>query len=403
MKKKLVIIGGGFAGFWSAMSAVRQSREINRENELEIILINPDNYMTIRPRLYEVSLEGLRVPLDKYFIPLGIKQVSGKAEIIDPEVRIVTVSTDQGVHRYGYDYLILASGSQLKGMNIPGFQYTFNLDTYQNAQRLEDHLIRLAKADFSGDGARTFVIAGAGLTGLEAATSIEEKANLLRKKYAGSGADFKVILLEKEKEIAGMYAKDAQTYIVSTLQHKNITTMTGTYVKEINQDQIILKDGTAIQTQTVIWCAGMVASSLTSFLNGKRDASGRLMVDQFLKLAGHPEVIVAGDVASVPVDTDGHISLMACQFSIDLGKWAGHNAVNDLFSLPLKAYMNESYVTCLDLGQNDGLFTTGWERKLLYQGAEGKSIKTRITRELIYPGEVEETVKASSPERPVKV
>ena len=72
----------------------------------------------------------------------------------------------------------------------------------------------------------------------------------------------------------------------------------------------------------MIRCAGIVASPLTNFLNGERDVFGRLQVDPFLKLPGHLEVIVAGDVANVPVDADGYISLMACQFSMDLGKWA---------------------------------------------------------------------------------
>ena len=398
MKKKLLIIGGGFAGFWSGMSAVRQSRELNKENELDITLINPDNYLTIRPRLYEVSLTGLRVELDQYLLPLGINQVVGRADIIDPISRKVTVSTDQGTQNFGYDYLILASGSQLKGINIPGFKYTFNMDTFNNAQTLEDHLIRLAKNNFTGNGAKTFVIVGGGLTGLEAATSIEEKAKLLHSKYAGAVVDFKVILIERGAQIADIYASAAQAYIVDTLAKKQVITMTDTSVTEISTDKIVLSDGTEIATQTVIWCAGMIASPLTSFLKGEKDLFGRLQVDQFLKLPGYEDVIIAGDVANVPVDEDGNISLMACQFSMDLGKWAGHNAVNDLFAQELIPYVNNRYVTCLDLGQDDGLFTTGWDRNLLYKEREGKDIKEQINQQLIYPGTVEESLALSMPQ-----
>lgn len=398
MKKKLLIIGGGFAGFWSAMSAIRQSRELKKEEELDITLINPDNYLTIRPRLYEVSLTGLRVALDQYLIPLGINQVIGKADVIDPKAKLVTVSTAQGTHQYEYDYLILASGSQLKGINIPGFKYTFNMDTFDNAQTLEDHMIKLAKNNFSDKGADTFVIVGGGLTGLEAATSIEEKANLLRSVHSGAHVAFKIILIDRGEQIAGIYASEAQSYIIDTLNKKNVTTLSGTTATAITADKIILSDGTEIPTQTVIWCAGMVASPLTSFLDGDRDTFGRLQVDQFLKLPAYHEVIVAGDVANVPVDGDGNVSLMACQFSMDLGKWAGHNAINDLFSAQLIPYANNRYVTCLDLGQDDGLFTTGWERNLLYKGREGKDIKEQINQQLIYPGTVEESVAASMPQ-----
>jgi NADH dehydrogenase len=105
MKKKLLIIGGGFAGFWSAMSAIRQSRAIEKEADLEITLVNPDNYLTIRPRLYEASLEGLRVELDTYLLPLGIKQIVGRADVIDPTGKKVTVFSQQGTRTLVYDYL----------------------------------------------------------------------------------------------------------------------------------------------------------------------------------------------------------------------------------------------------------------------------------------------------------
>ena len=174
-KKQLLIIGGGYAGFWSALSAIRESREINKADEVEVTLINTDNYFTMRPRLYEVSLEGLRIKLDEYLKPLGIHQIMGKAEIINPDTNEVVVATAHGIRHLNYDYLILAAGSSLKALNLPGMEYTFNIDTYNNAERLEQHIIELAKRNFENEGDDIFVIAGAGLTGLEAATSIKDK------------------------------------------------------------------------------------------------------------------------------------------------------------------------------------------------------------------------------------
>lgn len=401
MKKQLLIVGGGFAGFWSAISAIRQSRDLKKEDELEVTLINLDNYLTIRPRLYEVSLEGLRVELSKYFKPLGIELIIGKAEQIDPENRQVTVSTATGAIQFKYDYLILSAGSALKELNIPGIADSFNVDTFNNAQKLEDHLIRLAKNDFAAEGASTFVVVGSGLTGLEAVTTIKEKAQHLLSTFSTATADFKVILIEKTDKVAGYYAADAQEYVIGTLNTKGIEIITGSYLTAIESGNAVLSNGTRIPTQTVICSVGVMASSLTRFFKGDKDESGRLHVSDYLKLSQYDNVIVAGDVANVPVDTEGHSSIMACQFSMYLGKWAGHNAVNDLFFAPLKAYTNTSYVTCLDLGQNDGLFTTGWNRNLLYQGREGKDIKVAINTQLIYPAEdLEEALASSYPEIP---
>jgi NADH dehydrogenase len=294
--------------------------------------------------------------------------------------------------------IILASGSQLKWLDIPGFEHTFNMDSFQGAQILDDHVKSLAENNFTAPGAKTFVVVGGGLTGLEAATSIEEKATLLALRYSqGNDIDFRVVLLEKEEQLAGIYSPEAQQYILQTLSEKRIEVITGSYMTQVTPEKIILMDGTEILSATIIWCGGIVASPLTGFFEGSKDLFGRLQVDKYLKLPAYDNVIIAGDVANVPLDEQGNISLMACQFSMDLGKWAGNNAVNDIFTHELSPYFNERYVTCLDLGQNDGLFTTGWERSLLYKGREGKDIKEQINQQLIYPGGVEEAVEASSP------
>lgn len=401
MKKQLLIIGGGFAGFWSALSAIRQSRELKKENELEVTLVNMDEYMTIRPRLYEVSLEGLRVELNKYFKPLGIKLIIGKAEIIDPEQKKVTVATESGSRLLSYDYLILSSGSVLKAINIPGIENTFNVDTFNGAQKLEDHLIQLANKKFEGDGATTFVVAGSGLTGLEVATVIKEKANKILADLGQDAIEFEVVLIEKSEKIGSYYAPEAQDYVLETLKAKDISVANGVYLAAVENNGATLSDGRFIPSQTVISTVGLVASSLCNFFKGEKDKLGRLHVNEYLKLEEYQNVIAAGDVANIPVDDKGNSSLMACQFSMFLGKWAGHNAVNDLFSQPLKPYRYTDYVTCLDLGQQDGMLTSGWDRKLVASGIEGKTIKMEVTTKLIYPADdVITALEESYPEVP---
>lgn len=401
MKKQLLIIGGGFAGFWSALSAIRQSRELQKEDELEVTLVNMDEYLTIRPRLYEVSLEGLRVELKKYFKPLNIKFIIGKAEIINPEQNLVTVVTNHGSRILSYDYLILSSGSVLKAINIPGIENTFNVDTFNGAQRLEDHLIQLASKNFEGDGATTFVVAGSGLTGLEVVTVIKEKALKILGEHGKNPIDFKVVLIEKADKVGNYYSTEAQDYVIKTLDSKDVTVVTGVSLAGVTSKGATLSDGTFIPSQTVISTVGLVASSLCNFFKGEKDKLGRLHVNKYLQLEEYNNVIAAGDVANIPTDDKGNSSLMACQFSMFLGKWAGHNAVNSLFSQPLKPYNYTDYVTCVDLGQEDGMLTTGWERTLAFSGIEGKNIKMEVTTKLIYPADdVETALTDSYPEVP---
>lgn len=92
---------------------------------------------------------------------------------------------------------------------------------------------------------------------------------------------------------------------------------------------------------------------------------------------------------------------MACLYAQSMGRWSGHNAINDLFSIPLKAYTHNGYVGCLDLGEGHALYTRGWERNVHKTGHEARDIKKRINTLLIYPPDnVEDTVKASYPEIP---
>lgn len=385
-KKQLLIIGGGYAGFWSALSAIRQSRVILKSEELEVTLINTDNYFTMRPRLYEVSLEGLRVELEKYLKPLGIHQIIGKAEIIAPENNQVVVATDHGTRVLDYDYLILAAGSALKAVNIPGIENTFNIDTYNAAERLEQHVIELAKRNFEKHGDDTFVVVGGGLTGLEAATSIEDKALKMQGIYSTQSKKITVILIERNPDLGSYYSSEAQAFLKETIKSKNILTITNAEVLNIEPSGIELTEDSKIKTSTVIWTAGMMASPLTTFFKGERDTLNRIVVDQYLKLSSYNNVIIAGDVANVKVGI-GQTAVMSCQFSQWQGRWAGHNAVNELFGEELKPYIQEGYNTCLDLGSDTALITDGWDRILHKTGSEAKKVKTWICTDLIYPSD----------------
>lgn len=385
MKKRLLIVGGGFAGFWSAISAIRQGKELGMAESLSVTLINTDDYLTIRPRLYETSLNGLRIKLKQHLNPLGVDVLIGKVEIIEPEINTALVSTAAGARSLSYDYLILASGSQLKGINLPGVEKTFNIDTYDHAKKLETHISKLVKRGFSKPGDDTFLVVGGGFTGLEIVTLIQEKVQSIQEKFSLPLRRIQVILVEKEKAIAQGYSGEAKAYIYEILTRKEVQIIEGQRVIALKDEQVILNNHQQITTQTVIWTGGMVASFLTRFFKGERDGLERLRVDSYLKSSHYPNAIFAGDVANIPIDVKGNTSLMACQFSMDTGKLAGHNAVNDLFGQDLIPYRYPNYVTCLDLGVEDALLTTGWQRVIKSKGPEAKKVKKNINERVIYP------------------
>lgn len=134
----------------------------------------------------------------------------------------------------------------------------------------------------------------------------------------------------------------------------------------------------------MVWCAGMRASRLTEQLPVARDRLGRLQVDDYLRVIGVPAMFAAGDVAAARMD-DEHLSVMSCQHGRPMGRYAGCNVINDLFDQPLLALRIPWYVTVLDLGSAGAVYTEGWERKVVSQGAPAKTTKQSINTRRIYP------------------
>ena len=388
----LVIIGGGFAGFWSAMSAVRQARELEKFDELKITLISKDEYHGIRPRFYEGELAGTRIPIRDYLDPLKIDLIVGEVSSIDAENRRIFLANGSG--EIFYDALIVAAGSQLKASNIPGIEQAFSVDTFQDATRLDQHLRKLSASGFSTPASRNLVVIGGGFTGLEVVTSLPHRV----KAHTPSGAGFNYFLVERSTRLASNYSVDAQRYIADQLKSADIQLLLGEEAERIETGRIVLKTGKSIDTDTVIWTTGLEASPLTAKLKSERDELGRLGVDNFLRLAAYHNIFAAGDVAKILVD-DRNYAVMSCQHAMPQGKFAGHNAVNFMFDREPISYSQPRYATCLDLGPGNALFTVGWERNTKMFGPEAKTLKTQINTQWIYPAEnVEETIKMSAPE-----
>ncbi|TWV97443.1 NAD(P)/FAD-dependent oxidoreductase [Chitinophaga pinensis] len=392
--KHLIIIGGGFSGFWSAMSAVRQSREMGKTADLKITVINKDNYLTSRPRLYEAHLDTVRTNIQPLLEPLGVSLLTGLVTDIQPAQHSLTLEQDGQQKTLTYDYLIVAAGSRLKRPDIPGAESIHHIDDFQGATRLHTHIAQLAAGGFKENGADTVVVVGGGLTGLEIVTGVQDIVN----KYADR--QIKVVLIDRQGNVGGAYSPEARTYINEVLLHQNIELRLGTLPVKVDKNIVYLANGEQIPAGTVVWTAGLEASPLHAFFNGDKDNMNRLAVDEYFKLPGYNNIMVTGDAALSKPDGVNH-ALMSCQYSLFQGKWSGHNAVADLFGGEKLPYVQSSYVTCVDLGPEKALFTRGFERKMEANEAAGKQIKMEINTVWIVPSpDPEANVAAAIPADP---
>lgn len=375
----ILVVGGGFAGVWSAAAAARMRDEAG--GKLSITLIAPGDDLVIRPRLYEANPQEMRVPLERVLSPIGVRRVPGVVTAIDTSRRVATAVTGDGQPlALGYRRLVLAAGSQLRRPDLPGAEHVHDVDTLAGAVALDSHLRRLPP----GSGRFTAVVVGAGFTGLEVAT---ELVGRLRERAAEANGDaerVRVILVERAGVVGPDLGPGPRPVIAAALAELGIEVRLEQTLAAVSPGGVRFSDGTETPANTVVWTTGVRASALTSQVPGRRDPLGRLHVDEHLRVPEAAEVFAAGDTAAA-IAEPGRLTMPSCQHAIPLGKHAGRNAAADLLGVPAVAFRPSPYVNCLDLGRAGAVATTGFERTVRMTGPEAKQRKRTINREWIYP------------------
>jgi NADH dehydrogenase len=376
---RILVLGAGFAGLWSAVGAARALDEFHIDGEAaRVTVVNRDQWHAIRVRNYEPDLSGVRVALDEVLEPIGVERVTGEVVGIDFDRRQVTCSVGAAHRSICYDRLIFALGSRLVRPDIPGLgEYAFDVDTYDGAARLNTYIQSLS-AQPRSSGRYTALVVGAGLTGIEAATE------MLGKLRASGAVAPRVILADHQPRVGSDMGDVASHVIGEALASLGVETRTGVAISAIDEFGATLSTGERIPAATIVWCAGMRANPLTELFPVRRDRFGRVPVDRFMRVEGMLDIFAAGDAAYAVVD-DRHSSVMSCQHARPMGRFAGYNVVCDLVGKPMLPLRIDWYTTILDLGPWGAVYTEGWDRRVVATGAAAKRTKQLINCERIYP------------------
>lgn len=381
--QRILIVGAGFSGMYAALSAARLRDERGvSPDALEIVVVAPEPRLVIRPRLYERAPETMVAPLAEVFAAVDVAYERGRVDAIDSAGRSAAILGPDGAQRsLGYDRLVLAAGSVGAKPNIPGLdEWAFTVDQLEDAIALDHHLGALAKRPPSV-ARNTVVVAGGGFTGIEVATEMPSRLRAL----LGPEAPVRVVIVDRNEAIAPAMGPAPRPLIEKALSEAGVETLLGVGVAALSESSVSLSDGQSIESATVVWTAGFRASPLTAQVPAERDRSGRLLVDRNLRVAEVPAIFAAGDTANAATDELGHRALMSCQHANRLGACAGFNAAADLLGVPLEPYQQKNYVTCLDLGPSDAVFTRGWDAQVELSGAKAKAMKREINTQWIYP------------------
>ena len=381
MKKSILIIGAGFGGFWSALSAMRLLDKHGRE-DITVQVLAPVAELRVRPRFYEPQVHTMRTSLTRLFEATGVQFIPGVARQIDVEQQTVSYQDPTGVSAtLDYSALVLAAGSQLNLPDIQGLQaHAFNVDSIEQAERLETHMHRLAALPDT-PARSTVVVAGGGFTGIETACEMPERL----REILGTDCQPRVIIIDRGQAVGAAMGTAIAPVIAQATAELGVEWCLASSVVAVDEHGVTLADGQRIDAATVVWTAGVRASELTAQVPAERDPLGRLHVDANLRVIGSPNVFATGDSAFAACDELGNHALMTCQHAIALGRSAGNNAAAQLLGVAPVPYSQSKYVTCLDLGAWGAVFTEGWDRQVKLVRQEGKALKTQINTQWIYP------------------
>ncbi|ATY58847.1 pyridine nucleotide-disulfide oxidoreductase family [Cordyceps militaris] len=380
MPERILIIGAGFAGLWSALSAQRLIQLRNKQNDVHVVVIAPKPSLVVRPRLYEANPSAMAHDIAPLLHATGIQFLEGVVHTIDPSSSTITYASDTAgvaTTTLSYDRLVLAAGSSVvRPEGVQGLSaHAFDIDSLASAATLDAHLKSLASLPPSA-ARDTVVVCGAGFTGIELATELPARL----------GRHMRIILVDPSDAVGAQLGAGPRPAIAAALAALRVETRLGSGIARVDRTGVTLASGAHIPTLTAVWTAGVRATPLTAQIAEDRDALGRVRVDAALRVPSARAVFVTGDAAHAVADPGaGQTALMCCQHALLLGRIAGHNAAAGLVGAPLVDYAQAAYNCCLDLGGHGAVICRGWQRDVMLEGDMAKRVKQYINGTLIYP------------------
>ncbi|WP_433711808.1 NAD(P)/FAD-dependent oxidoreductase [Nocardia sp. CA-084685] len=335
MKHRIVVLGAGYAGAFSAGYLARQLHH----DDFEITVVNAAPDFVERLRLHQLAAgRDLRHrPLAEVFAGTGIRLRLARVTNVDVEHRTVTVADDEGVDRLEYDTLLYALGSTAADHGVAGVdEHAFPVAARPSALRLR------ARLDELGEGGKVLVVGG-NLTAIEAATEIAEFRPELRVSLATSG------------ELGGWLGTKARRHLLRAFDRFGITVHEHTTIERLEEAAALAADGTAFASDATVWAAGFALHPIAAASGLEVAPNGQITVDRQMRSVSHPDVYVAGDSAFV-IGDNGRPLPMSCASAGYTGMQATAAIVGDRTGRKIKATALTYFGNHISLGREDGIF-----------------------------------------------
>lgn len=331
----VLIVGAGFGGLAAAQHLAHVP--------VDVTVVDRHDYHTFHPLLYQVAssllnAEDVGRPLRAMFHHQRNITIR-EATVTDIDWQAHRALLDQG-DSLPFDYLVLAAGAVVNYFGTPGAQeHAVPLYTLPDAIRLRNQILGRFEATerdhaLLAEGALTFVVVGAGPTGVETAGALVDMLhNVLAKDYPDLALNqARVILVERGPAVLPAYGERLRAYAAKTLQERGVDLRLGPAITEVSGARARLSTGEELPARTVIWAGGLRANPLAATLSAAQGHAGRVAVGSDLSVKGHPNVFVIGDMAQI--SDDGKSLPQLAQPAIQAGKHAAHQITRRLLGEP---------------------------------------------------------------------
>ena len=358
---RVVVLGGGYGGVYAALKLQKAAKR----GDIELSLISRDNYFLTQPMLAEVVSGSIEPP----HIVNPIRRLLPQASFHQAEIESIETDTRNVVINYGgdnthfnripYDHLVIAVGSGTDLSNLTGMaEHAFPFKTLGDAFYLRNHLISiLEQAEVEAEPELksellTFLVVGAGYTGVEVAAEINSFMREAAKSYPHiEENDIKVILLHRGARILPVLDKNLAAFSHDVLERDGLEIRLGTSIKGATAQSAILDDGAVIQTRTLVAAIGSAPNRLLDKTPVGRDQRGRVVVNETLAVPGHPGLWAVGDCAAVPDLHGGGTCPPTAQYALRQARHLARNILAEIRGNPLRPFSHKNLGVFVPLGR----------------------------------------------------
>ncbi len=381
-KPKIVILGAGYGGM---ITASRLTKELGY-NEAEITLVNKHNYHYQTTWLHEPAAGTL--PADRTRMPiesvLDLKKMTFvKDVVVEVKREEKKVILENG--ELEYDYLVVAVGSEAETFGVPGVhEYAFSKWTVNGARQVKEHIeymfAKYNNEPVKRDELLTFIVAGAGFTGIEFIGELTERVPHLCAQFDIPREKVKLYVIEAAPTALPGFDPELVEYAMNLLESRGVEFKINCPIKEVTSEGVILASGDEIKAETVVWATGVRGNSVIE-KSGFENMRGRVKVEPDLRAPGHDDVFIIGDCALIINEEINRPYPPTAQIAMQQAEICASNLKALIKGGELKKFKPQIKGTVASLGGNEAIGVVG--DKKLY-GSSANFMKKMIDNRYLF-------------------